>query len=86
MACCNAHISIWAVNIPDGLHLKLFADVRQAFLLSASYGDAQLMISMLSRFQLSEVDLLCATCTLKLNTIDSAVCYQSMYHHILPLF
>ena len=108
------------------------------------------MISMLSRFQLSEVDLLCATCTLifflkqgcishhcgqlnnieinfkrlhlvtfmsyiqpiawsaelaplgfrllrraafpfirandNLNTIDSAVCYQSMYHHILPLF
>ena len=113
-------------------------------------GDAQLMISMLSRYQLSEVDLLCATCTLifflkqgcishhcgqlnnieinfkrlhlvtfmsyiqpiawsaelaplgfrllrraafpfirandNLNTIDSAVCYQSMYHHILPLF
>ena len=66
MACCNAHISIWAVNVLDGLHLKLFADVRQAFLLSASIycGDAQLMISMLSRYQLSEVDLLCATCTL----------------------
>ena len=79
MACCNAHISIWAVNVLDGL---------DGFLLSASIycGDAQLMISMLSRYQLSEVDLLCATCTLKLNTIDSAVCYQSMYHHILPLF
>ena len=36
MACCNAHISIWAVNVLDGLHLKLFADVRQLFLLSAS--------------------------------------------------
>ena len=68
--------------------LKLFVDAQQAFLLSASIycGDAQLMISMLSRFQLSEVDLLCATCTLKLNTIDSAVCYQSMYHYILPSF
>ena len=88
MACCNAHILIWAVNVLDGLHLKLFADVRQAFLLSASIycGDAQLMVSMLSRYQLSEVDLLCATCTLKLNTIDSAVCYQSIYHYILSLF
>ena len=36
MACCNAHISIWAVNVLDGLHLKLFADVRQLLLLSAS--------------------------------------------------
>ena len=54
MACCNAHILIWAVNVLDGLHLKLFADVRQAFLLSASIycGDAHCTVNDFNAFPL----------------------------------
>ena len=55
MACCNAHISIWAVNVLDGLHLKLFADIRQAFLLSASIycGDAHCTFNDFNAFLLT---------------------------------